>query len=205
MHAHSGPQVVVRGGQRLHLGKFLHRGADAQRARDPGGGHGGANGGPIGRKLGESEVTVRIGEHAALMVLLGLWGVWPPCQTANPTAERRGRRERAEDAEEEKFEIGLVAPSTASAAAIKIIVINLTFLRPLRSLRVLCVRLSGCPAWVQNVWVGRSEPSAEPRISSILDLSCSDFSSLGKRMPTPCVRLPAARAGVIQATLPDTG
>jgi hypothetical protein len=36
-------------------------------------------------------------------------------------------------------------------------------------------------------------------------LSWRDLSSEGKRMPTPGARLPAARAGVIQATLPATG
>ena len=57
----------------------------------------------------------------------------------------------------------------------------------------------------QKVCVGLSEPSAVPRICSILIFSCCDFSSLGKRTPTPCVRLPEARAGVIHATLPATG
>ncbi len=61
----------------------------------------------------------------------------------------------------------------------------------------------GGPA--QMVCVGRSEDRVEPRISSMRALSRRDLSSLGNWMPMPCVRLPAARAGVTQATRPATG
>ena len=57
----------------------------------------------------------------------------------------------------------------------------------------------------QMVCVVRSEDRWEPRISSILFLSMRDFSSAGKRTPTPWVRVPAALAGVTQATLPAIG
>jgi hypothetical protein len=57
---------------------------------------------------------------------------------------------------------------------------------------------------VQRVWVGRSDAKCAPSICSILILSYRDFSSLGKRTPTPWVRVPEAR-GVIQATVPATG
>ena len=40
------------------------------------------------------------------------------------------------------------------------------------------------------VCVGRSDARCAPRISSILIFSRRDFSSAGKRIPTPCVRLP---------------
>src|SRR5690606_7956839 len=57
----------------------------------------------------------------------------------------------------------------------------------------------------QSVWVWRSDPRLEPRISSSLSLSWRDLSSAGKRMPTPWVRPPCALVGVTQATLPATG
>ena len=48
------------------------------------------------------------------------------------------------------------------------------------------------------VWVGRSDAIEPPSASSMRALSWRDFSSAGKRTPTPGARLPAARAGVIQ-------
>ena len=70
---------------------------------------------------------------------------------------------------------------------------------------VLCASAVNDPPVFQIVCVGRSEPKCAPKTSSIFIFSTRDFSSGGKRMPTPWVRLPAARAGVIQATLPAMG
>ena len=44
-----------------------------------------------------------------------------------------------------------------------------------------------------------------PSATSILLRRSAALSSLGKRMPMPCVRLAEERAGVIQATLPAMG
>ena len=65
-----------------------------------------------------------------------------------------------------------------------------------------------CPSRARNrqmVWVVRSELRWEPRISSILFLRTRDLSSAGNRTPTPWVRVPTARAGVTQPTLPAMG
>ena len=157
VHAGAGPEVVVLGRQRLHGRKLFHRGADAQRARHPGGGHGGAHAGHVARQFGKSQVAVGIGEHA--------------------------ERNRASEKQ--------AATNASSARQAALSVRAASWAREVRCAQMVCV--------------GRSEPSAAPRICSILTLSCCDFSSFGNRMPTPCVRLPVDLAGVIHATLPATG
>jgi len=58
VHAHAGPDVRMRRRQRPHGGKFLHRGADAQRARDLRGLHGRQHVRQALRQFGEVEMTV---------------------------------------------------------------------------------------------------------------------------------------------------
>ena len=59
--------------------------------------------------------------------------------------------------------------------------------------------------WSHMVCVGRSDARWAPSISSMRSFSWRDLSSDGNCTPTPWVRLLAALAGVIQATLPATG
>ena len=144
VHADGTPQVVMRGGQGMHIRELFHGAGNAQRTRDLRLCHGFLNRRQIGRQFWEIQMTVRIGKH--------------------------------EKSKAQKNNAGRGSPWPASEREM-----------------------------AYTVCVARSEPRDVPSICSILALSWTDLSSLGKHTPMPCARLPAAPAGVTQPTLPAMG